>query len=423
MRILFVVDQLPYPTRNGVTLPAFNYLTRLSAKHSVSLLLLRAEGEELDQTWIPENKGLADHFWMFQRSKGPKFRRVAEEILGRSPYSLGWTYDVDRLKNVLGGHQFDVVWMTSFYVCDVIQPLFKVLGAGSLYVAGIHDCTTAILRSMGARAFMPHLDVKTRLFHFLHWIRSWRFQSMEADLLEKYDLIMVQTRVEQMWLERISGGLLDSRTMVLPNGVNETLFDLTIESTEKDVLYFGGGGAEYGKVLLWLIRRVWPLIRSHSQDTRFVVICGNALPELRALMALDDRIVHIEYVPDICDVLRNRAVTLAPVFKNYGTINKVIESMAGGVPVVGDRGSFNGIDEFTNGRHGIVGRDAATMARGVLSLLNSQKRRNNMAGCARELVRKNFMWNERIVRIDKRLNQLMRSRPHSFVRSARLQQP
>jgi glycosyltransferase involved in cell wall biosynthesis len=330
-------------------------------------------------------------------------------MLGQTPYSLGWTYDMDMMKDLVRGCEFDVVWMTSFYVCDLLQPLSSGLDTKTFYVAGIHDCTTAVLRSMGARVFMPHLDFKTRLFYLLHWMRSWRFQFIEANLFEKYNLILVQTDVDRMWFTRISRGRLNERTMVLPNGVNETLFDLPIESTGKDVLYFGGGGAQYGKVLLWLIRRVWPLIKSQSNDTRFFIICGNALPELKSHMALDDKIVHIEYVPDISDVLRNKAVTLAPVFKNCGTINKVIESMAAGVPVVGDSGSFSGIREFVNGRHGIVGSDAASVARGALSLLNSPKQRSNMAHCARELVRKHFMWNERIVRINNRLKQLISS--------------
>jgi len=97
------------------------------------------------------------------------------------------------------------------------------------------------------------------------------------------------------------------------------------------------------------------------------------------------------------------------VFKGYGLINKVIESMAAGVPVVGDPSCFNGILGFTNGRHGIVANNADAFVKETLKLFDNPMKRRDIAKSARTLVRKNFSWEKKIRTIVKRI-ELIQSR-------------
>ena len=407
MKILFVLDQLPYPPRNGITIPTFNYFSKLACDHHVSLLLVKENIEQLDQEQIANNKKYVKKIWIVERTRLPKITAVKDEIFNRRPYFLGWNCDNKKLYDCLDGQTFDVVWGSPVSVADVVESIYNIIGPIPVYVAGISDCYTALLRNMGRRLFMEGLDYKTRMLCVLQWVRSWLLWRMEAKILQKYDLILVQTDADEVWLNNISAGKLDDKVMVSPNGVNKSLFQLPIEHGSKNVLFLGSLANEYRKILVWIINNVWPKIRRFQGNTKFFIMGKGAPNELHDVMARDNRIIHSEYVSDICDVFKDKAVMLAPVFKNYGLINKVVESMAAGVPVVGDTGSFNGIPEFENGLHGIIAKDASSMAKVALNILDSPQKHFKIACSARALIATHFSWQDRIHTIIKKLETLI----------------
>jgi len=152
------------------------------------------------------------------------------------------------------------------------------------------------------------------------------------------------------------------------------------------------------------VENLWVIERSSPS---FLLIVGKNIPhQLLQGLAKDTRIKHSEYIPGICNLYRDKAVLLAPIFKGYGLINKVIESMAAGVPVIGDSGSFNGIPDFVNGCHGIIANDAKSMAEEILGLLNSSIKRIEIAHSARSLVKSHFSWNDRTNQAVKRLESI-----------------
>ena len=77
--------------------------------------------------------------------------------------------------------------------------------------------------------------------------------------------------------------------------------------------------------------------------------------------------------------------------------------MAAGLPVVADKGSFSSIPEFTNGEHGLVANDAATMIVAINRLLDSSEFRVELGQHARDLVRRHFKWSDRIQEVYCRL--------------------
>lgn len=410
MKILFVVDQLPYPPRNGVTIPTFNHMSRLALKEEVSLLLLTGNAKELDEKQLAENKKYVNRLWVVERTRRSKAVRILDELNMRSPYSLGWVYNVHELKKYLGGGSFDVVWASPFNAIDAIQTIRPLLRTTPVYVAGINDCKTSVYKNMRKKLLIGGLDVKTRVSFALGWLRSWLVARIEANLLRNFDLILVQTNIEKKWLHTISSGELDGRTLVVPNGVNETLSQIPIRFKDKNLLFFGSVGDEYKGIIFWIVQNVWPRIAALRKDLYFYIIGRNASINLRKRLALDKRIIYIEFIADIQKVFDDKAVMLAPVFKQYGLINKVVEAMAAGVPVVGDAGSFNGITGFQNGRQGIVAKDAESMAQAVLRILDSRQMYCDIAQSARDLIKKQFIWDRKVTMVNKELRLLMKNR-------------
>lgn len=403
MRFLFVLDVLPYPPRDGTTIPTFNWINRLSSKHHVSLLYINDKTSVLNNQRVTENRSYVKNLWIIENARSSAWVRIKDELIGRKPFFLGSSIDTIRLRECLNGHAFDVVLGSPITVTETIESICKMLGPGPIYVSGHNDSLTALLKSLIKRYKMKELDFKTRMLYLIGWLRSFGIGRIEAKILRIYDLILVQSDVDKKWVDKISSGKLSQKTMVVSNGVNDDLFDIPIMNDGKDILFLGILNNGYGKSLEWLMDNVWPKIRKTHKDSRLYVVGRGASDRLRSRMAEDSHITYSEYIPNICDVFKNKSVMLAPVFKGFGLINKVVESMAAGVPVIGTLDSFNGISEFINGQQGIVANDADSFMKETKKLLANPMKRRNIADSARSLVKKNFSWEDRIEAIVKRI--------------------
>jgi glycosyltransferase involved in cell wall biosynthesis len=384
MRFLFVVDRLPYPPRDGSTIPIFNWISRLPSRHHVSLLYVKNKTAVLNNQQITENRRFAKNIWVIERSRASAYKRI--------------------------DHEFDVVWAGSFSVTETVQSIHKSLDSKPIYVSGMSDSNTAVLRSQGKRLRLEGLNFKTRVAYFISWLRSWGIGRIEAKMLEMYDLILLQTDVDKKWIDNISSGKLSQKTMAVSNGVNSDLFQIPIMNEGKNILFLGTLGNGYSNSLEWLLNYVWPKIKENCKDTKLFVVGRGASKRLSMRMAEDSHICYRDYIPNICDIFKNKKIMLSPVFKGYGLINKVIESMAAGVPVIGTPDSFNGIPQLVNNLHGIVVKDADSFITEALNLLDSSIMRRKIADSARALVRNHFSWDDKIQTILEKIELTRRER-------------
>lgn len=402
MKILFVLNQLPYPPRNGVTIPSYNYLRGLSESHEVSLLFLKDAVHQYSGEDIESNRRLVRHLWVIEARKTPWTRRAIDEIRGRGFFHIGRAYDEDRLAAILHENKFDAVWVSDESLLDIIRVLRKYIGVEPKIVAAIHDCITLVFRQSKEHVFRKGGSLTEKMKSAIKWIRSYRAGKIEFNLLKDYDLIQVQSDADRAALSRISSQRLDPKIIVLSNGVESRLFANEISTQTHNVLFVGSLWG-YSKIVVWLIEEVWPAIKARYPDAVFHVIGRGASQRLREVIRGSAGVVHTEFVADIADVYMDKAVSLSPVFKEYGLINKVVESMAAGVPVVADKGGFGNIPGFHDGRHGVIANDAQGMADAVIELLGSKDRRKAVAIEARDLVMRNFQWQARVRQLTERL--------------------
>jgi sugar transferase (PEP-CTERM/EpsH1 system associated) len=85
---------------------------------------------------------------------------------------------------------------------------------------------------------------------------------------------------------------------------------------------------------MWLLREVWPLVRSRRPDATLTFAGSNPSRELRSATARDASITVSGAVPDLRPFLWRSRVSAAPVFVARGLQNKVLEALAAGLPVV-----------------------------------------------------------------------------------------
>jgi glycosyltransferase involved in cell wall biosynthesis len=115
---------------------------------------------------------------------------------------------------------------------------------------------------------------------------------------------------------------------------------------------------------------------------------------LQSKIRSSTRIEHIDYAEDLAQIYAGAMLAICPVFKGFGLINKAIEAMACGLPVVGGSAAFNGIPGFEPNVHGAVcaTRSTKDFAATIATLINDEQRRRKIGTAAKRLISGQFNW-------------------------------
>ena len=406
MRILFILNQLPYPPRNGVTIPTANIIAGLSKYSDISVLYIHDENEVVDQEAVERNRTYVDNLWLMRVRRISVRQRIANELSGEWFYHMGRTYDERMLGRIVAENTFDIVWVSDDRLLDVVAVVRRIFPSGVKVIAGINDSITAVLNHAIKQLFFRNSTAKQRLLVLIRWLRSLPGGRIEKRILQRYDLIVVQSAEDKAFIVSKSGKELNTKIVVVPNGVDAKLFEIPYNSDSKTLLFVGSLRG-YSKIVEWLIDNVWPGVLKVHPDATLHIVGKGASVELLEKIRNTSKVTHTEFIENLEGIYRDVAISVAPIFKNYGLINKVVESMASGIPVVADTFSFNAIPNFINSRHGFIADNATDMIREICELLSSSQLRCSVGGQARALVEEYFDWGDRVAKIAQRMEVLM----------------
>lgn len=396
-RLLVIADQLPYPPRNGATLPLCHYLAQLSRTHELRLALLLDAEQRIDAEARAENERRFGPLLLGRCSRRGRLARVVDELSGRGMFQNGWVAADTRAFDELAAR--DALWCTAPVLVSPISALarWRALRAAlprwqpRRTVVAVHDCTAAEYRW---RWRSPQPGALGRAKAWSHWLRAPLVARAEARLLAEVDAVLVQTEVDRTAMRQLVGADTAARTQLAPNGVRPDLFDIDASpGVASQVLFVAELSGEYAPIAAWLCRSVWPRVRAGHPAATLTIVGRGADAALKQLLAATDGVTHLEFAADLAPLYGRSAVIWSPLWKGFGLINKTLEAMAAARPVVGGLAAFNGIGGFADGVHGIglARPDAQAMAAATLALLREPARAQALGAAGRELVR-GFRW-------------------------------
>lgn len=390
VRVLFVVDQLPYPPRNGITLPTYNYGLILQRRYDLRLLFLSATQNLSEIEYWEENNAIFKEISVIHLKRYGFFERVKRELQARDTIALGW--GVGRKESVGDIPRADVLIVSPFSAAAKLTSLgILQRDKYKLRIAAVNDCTTAEYYFRCAQKNRTKLDMlKCRLDR----ARSYLIRRVENNILSQFDNILMQTQRDSDLMLSLVSPKFASKVCVVPNGISPNLQELKRSSDGCTVILVADLGGEYDTVVTWLVSEVWPkVVASHSR-AKLHIIGKNASSKLLSCINGAQNVIYTEYIRDLGQVYATAAMALSPVFKGYGLINKTIEAMAAGVPVIGGEAAFNGIDNFLPEVHGIVCLpwDKDGLAHKIVNMLNEPKYASNIGMNGKRLVCGKFSW-------------------------------
>jgi glycosyltransferase involved in cell wall biosynthesis len=406
MKLLFVVDQLPYPARNGVTIPTYNWIKRLYKEHKIDILYIKPSKVKIEKSEFDRNKEFANQVMVIEKKTVNLSHRIKSELKGDKPFFLDYTIDENKLSKILNCRNYDIVIGSPLSTHYCIEKIKNILSEVKC-VAGISDCNTLTARSKGKNILLKGVKTNLKLLSLIMWLRSLQMGRSESNALELYDLILVQTKEDRRFINKISNHKLNSKIILSPNGVNELLFDIPIRDKEKNIVFIGAVEGLQGQLLCWMIDNIWSKIVDKYPEANLKII-GNNLPiTLQHRIRNQKNLSYEKFVGNIVDLYNDKHTLISFAYKDNGLINKVVEAMAAGVTVIGDIGNFNYIDGFINYKHGIIIKKQNDLFYAISTLFKNDKKQIDMAQKARELIKKRYSWKRTIDILDSNFKNIM----------------
>jgi polysaccharide biosynthesis protein PslH len=137
---------------------------------------------------------------------------------------------------------------------------------------------------------------------------------------------------------------------------------------------------------------VWPRLLSLYPGCRLTLVGSDPVPAILALRDYEG-VEVTGTVDDVRRFYRDADVAVAPLRLGGGTRLKILEAMAAGVPVISTLVGAEGL-EVQPGRNILIAeeRNSESWVRAMMSLGQSERRREELTASAKELVRERYDW-------------------------------
>jgi sugar transferase (PEP-CTERM/EpsH1 system associated) len=394
VNVLFVCHRFPYPPVRGGKIRPFNIIRHLGTHAQVTVAsLLRSEDERR------AGEGLAQHCRrIIAEDISPLAAawRMAARLPTPAPSSFGYFHSptlAARIARELATGGYDLV----FVHCSSAAP----------YVAG-HVGAVKILDfgDMDSEKWAMYATERSFPLSAGYWLESVKLRRVERTLAGRFDLCTCTTAAEWESLRELGTA---RATGWFPNGVDSEYFRPDSDSLDPDLICFSGRMDYFPNQQA--VRRfcddVLPLIRERRPATRFIIVGADPAPSIRRL-AERPGITVTGTVPDVRPHVRRAAVSVAPLDVARGTQNKILESMAMGVPVVCTPLAARGVDAEP-GQHLLAASGPRATADAVLTLLEDPVQRRALAARARQRILSHHSWSSSLRRLDGYLEQCLSS--------------
>jgi sugar transferase (PEP-CTERM/EpsH1 system associated) len=366
MRVLILTPLVPYPPYRGDKLKVYNLIRNLSRTHEI--VLLAFTNSRKDRENVPPLRGLCAEVRTAHLPVWQSFLKAALNIFSGRPFQIAY-FSSGRMRSavrhVLTQQRFDVIHTHSVRMAQYTSALRG--------VPRILDQTDAVSLYLKRFAEKEHNGLK----RFLLKTECRRMERYEK-VIGSFDRTLVCSEVDRQVLLKSAPA---AGVSLLENGV--------------DLEYFSPNGAmapEPGTIICTGNMSYFPNadgVKRRVPGAKFFIVGQNPPASVRRLAAPD--IVVTGAVPDIRAYYQRCMVAVSPIRFGSGTLNKVLEPMALGVPVVATPVGTEGLP-VRDGEHLLIAESAERFAGCVADLLENAELRGRLSSGAREIVRGRYGW-------------------------------
>lgn len=396
VKILFVANRVPYPPYRGDKLKIWNLANRMKDRHELHLITIAQSAEDL------------------------KYREELEQVFAKVwiLHLPKWVSAINTMCGVFRREPFQVAYFRSARFTRLLKDVLQSQQYGAIHVQHLR-----MARYFGDRP-ADHAVLDLPDAFSLYWKRrsenaaSWwmrrfagieykRLLAYEKQVLPTFRLNLVCSPEDRDYLIGLTGASIK----VLPNGVDTSVFHPRAgQAFEKGRILFTGNMDYEPNVdaVEYFCKELLPLILKDHPGARFVI--AGQRPVQRVLRLASEHVEITGFVPDMADEYAKADVVVAPLRFGAGTQNKVLESLAMGVPVVCSRVGFKGLG-IESGQGAVLAPDGMEFARIVSKVLSDPTYRESLAGSGGDVIRTLYGWDAVAKRLEEYLGSVAQGKP------------
>lgn len=385
-RIVFVAPRAPFPLNSGMKMRVSHLARALTQIGDVDLV---AYGTPSDFRQFPSRLADGPAWWSslhslqlvpdvdWKESDLATYRkRVGRRMLGREGL-LYKTFPVEPLKRRLGrlAAEADLVWAEHLYTA-----LGLVEHAGKIIV-DINDLESAKTgRQVGIESSS-----------YMRWAfrrEASRLARDERAAVRRFARVAVCSTNDEALLREADR----ERVWVLPNGVDDALFDLPdVPRDSRRLVFVGTMAYEPNQdAIQYFCREILPRITARVPDVTLDIV--GLVPPNSILALHDGRRVYVHPdVPAVEPFVQRAALSIVPLRVGGGTRLKILESLALGTPVVSTTVGAEGL-ELVAGEHLLLADTAESFADAVIHSLCEPEYSERLAMAGRRLTKELYLW-------------------------------
>ncbi|NOZ23703.1 MAG: glycosyltransferase [Planctomycetes bacterium] len=383
MKILILTPRYPFPPIGGDKL-RICHISRFLAKRDHDLTLLSLVGGE-----DVEGRGeeVFSRIVTCVQTESMSYASSLVGLFSREPLQVAYFYSRKFQKLVdaeLRGGAYDAV------LCHFVRTAQFVRRRTA--IPRVCEMTDAFSKYYEEVIRRRRRGVRNLLYRAIEFRRMRRY---EREVGREFDRCVVVSHTDMEYIAAGDAGL-RAKLAVIPNGVDCDRLRFYGGSYDDRLIVFMGNmrTLRNADACIHFVEDILPRVRRKMHGVRFKIIGAEPRREVRRLGERNG-VTVTGRVNDIQSEACRAAVSVCPLRLGVGVQNKVLESMAMGVPVVSSQVGVEGLD-VRPGRDLLVGRSPDEFAGHVLTLLRSPERRRRVATAARRRVEEDYSWEGRL---------------------------
>lgn len=377
MKILLVCHRLPYPPNRGGKIRAFNMIRHLGERHSVVVASLALTEQEREQ-----GADLARYCEEVIVDVVPdtvRWMNACKALATPTPSSVAYFWSrrlANRIKEKIAAHKFDAILVHCAFVAQYVMDR-----GDSLRILDYGDLDSA------------------KWAEYAHWkafplsqgyaLEARKLRRYERQIADHFDRCTVTTQGEKEQFDSLGAS---TPCTVIPNGVDTSYFSATQTSSSKNSIVFLGRMDYFPNIdgVCYFADSIFPLIQRAAPQSEFWIVGSNPSRRVRDL-AKNPKIKVTGHVADVRSYLKAAAISVAPLRIARGTQNKILESMAAGIPVVASPQAAKGINAVSD-RDFLVASEPAAFAQRVIDALHNSKLRRDLSTAGQAQIERAHLW-------------------------------
>lgn len=377
MKLLFVANRVPYPPYRGDKLKIFHLASQLAKHHELHLITIAESKADLEY-----RKELEQIFHKVHLIYLPKYRSVLNAgigLFGKMPLQVAYFRSAkfaEKLNRVLESEHFDAV-----HVQHIRMTGFFRKGVNSNVILDLPDAFSLYWkrRAENAGNWFGRAFAKMEYRRLLHY---------EKAILPEFSLNLVCSAEDRDYLKKHTGAVIE----VLPNGVDTTVFHPMPDIQPQTGRMLFTGNMDYEPnvdAVQYFCTELLPEIVKQIPGSRFVIAGQRPVPKVLALAS--DHVEVTGFVKHLAEEYARASVLVAPLRFGAGTQNKVLESLAMGLPVVCTPVGFKGLG-IENGEGAVKTEGGAEFVAETVKLLTDEAHRQQVIAAGGDTIRSRFSW-------------------------------